>query len=135
MTRKTLVALLSLGGLLAAIAPAQAGLQLGERPIKRTEVIAAVKQQFAEMDTNHDGAISPNEFEAYHDAEQHMPDQNRGLTHIGRSWFERADTNGDGRVSPAEAQARALEMFDMADANRDGVASVSEQSLAQLFVK
>jgi hypothetical protein len=135
MTRKIIAVLLCLGGTVLAAAPALAGLQLGERPITRAEVIAAVKKQFAEMDTNHDGFISRSEFEAYHAAEEKMPDGNRGLTHIGRGWFDRSDTNGDGRISPSEAQARALELFDMADANHDGVASIEEQRLAQLFVK
>jgi len=120
---------------LSAATAAQAGLQLGERPITRAEVIATVKKQFAQMDTNHDGSISESEFEAYREVQARMPDEGRGLTHIGRSWFERSDTNGDGRISLTEAQGRPLELFDMADANHDGVASVSEQSLAQLFVK
>lgn len=135
MTGKILVPLLCLGGTLLVASPALAGLQLGERPIRRSEVVAAVKKEFAQMDTNHDGFISPGEFEAFHDAEQRMPDGNRGLTHIGRSWFERSDANGDGRVSLSEADNRALELFDMADANHDGTASIEEQSLAQLFVK
>ena len=132
MTRTMIVALLSLS---AAATAAQAGLQLGERPISRSEVIATVKKQFAVMDLNRDGAISPDEFEAYREKQAAMPDQGRGLTRIGRSWFERSDVDGDGRVTPSEAQGRPLELFDMADANRDGVASVAEQSVAALFVK
>ncbi|RYD89826.1 MAG: hypothetical protein EOP61_30815 [Sphingomonadales bacterium] len=120
---------------LTTASAAQAGLQLGERPITRGEVISTVKKQFAQMDRNHDGAIGPDEFEAYRELQAQMPDQGRGLTRIGRSWFERSDTNGDGRVSLSEAQGRPLELFGMADANGDGVASVSEQSLAALFVK
>ncbi len=131
MTRKICVALL----LIAATAPAQAGLQLGDRPITRSEVISTVKKQFAIMDLNHNGSISPDEYQAYREVQAQMPDGGRGLTKIGRSWFERSDTNGDGRISMSEAQGRPLELFDMADTNGDGTASVSEQSLAQLFVK
>ena len=131
MTKQFLVALLTL----TAATAAQAGLQLGERPITRAEVIATVKKQFAQMDTDHNGSISPSEFNAYRDIQAQMPDQGRGLTHIGKSWFDRSDANGDGRISPAEAQGRPLQLFGMADANGDGVASVSEQSLAALFVK
>jgi len=134
MTRRKSVALLIVGTLCAA-SLAQAGLQLGERPISRAEVIAAVKRQFAEMDGNHDGKVSQEEFERYREIQAALPDQGRGLTHIGRSWFERCDTDGDGRVSLQEAEARPLELFDMADANHDGVASIAEQSVAQLFVK
>lgn len=131
MTRTVIFALLSF----TAASAAQAALQLGERPISRTEVIATVKKQFAVMDLNHDGGISPDEFEAYREKQAAMPDQGRGLTRIGRSWFERSDVDGDGRVTLSEARGRPLELFDMADANRDGVASVAEQSVAALFVK
>ena len=135
MTRKIFLALLSIGSAIAATAPARAGLQLGERPIRRTEVIATVKQQFAEMDTDHDGTVSPAEFDHYRVRQDAMPDQGRGLTHIGKSWFDRSDADHNGKVTLVEAQSHPLELFDMADANRDGVASVSEQSVAMLFVK
>lgn len=131
MTRTMIAAVL---GLTAASA-AQAGLQLGERPISRTEMIATVKKQFAVMDLDRDGTISPGEYEAYREKQAAMPDQGRGLTRIGRSWFERSDADGDGRVTLSEAQGRPVELFDMADANRDGVASVAEQSVAALFLK
>lgn len=131
MTRTIIVALLAFG----AAGAAQAGLQLGQRPISRAEVISVAKKQFAEMDANHDGAVSPDEFERYRDIQNAQPDQGRGLTHIGRSWFDKSDTDGNGRVSQAEAVARPLGLFDMADVNRDGVASLSEQSMAMLFVK
>jgi len=131
MRKQFVVALLAL----TAASAAQAGLQLGERPITRAEVIATVKKQFAQMDTDHNGSISESEFEAYREVQSRMPDEGRGLTHIGKSWFDRSDANGDGRISPAEAQSRPLELFGMADANGDGVASVTEQSLASLFVK
>jgi len=130
--KKTILALLLS---LTATGAAQAGLQLGERPIGRAEVISTAKKQFAEMDANHDGAVSPDEFERYREKQNAQPDQGRGLTHIGRSWFDKSDTDGNGKVSQAEAVARPLELFDMADVNHDGVASLSEQSMAMLFVK
>lgn len=114
---------------------AQAGLQLGERPIKRSEVTSTVKKQFAEMDANRDGRVSYEEFERYRDIQNAQPDQGRGLTRIGKSWFDKCDTDGDGRVSFAEAEARPLGLFDMADINRDGIASLDEQSMAALFIK
>ena len=130
--RKTIfIALLAL----TAASAAQAGLQLGERPISRSEVISTVKKQFARMDENGNGSISRDEFLAYRDYQAGLPDQGRGLTRITKSWFDRSDENGDGRISPGEAQSRPLELFGMADANGDGVASISEQSLAALFVK
>ncbi|MDB5687819.1 MAG: hypothetical protein JWR77_2408 [Rhizorhabdus sp.] len=117
-------------------APAGAQSQaLGERPIKRAEVMTGVKSQFAEMDRNHDGAVSPAEFAAYRAKQAAQPDGGAGLFRVGSHWFERTDTNGDGRVTIAEAQVRPLQMFDMADANRDGTASVDEQSMAMMLMK
>ncbi|MES2497848.1 MAG: EF-hand domain-containing protein [Pseudomonadota bacterium] len=131
MTKTIIVALLSL----SAASAAHAGLELGQRPITRTEVAAVAKKQFAEMDVNKNGSVSPEEFDRYRDIQNAQPDQGRGLTHIGRSWFAKCDSDGDGRVSLAEAQARPLGLFDMADADRDGVASLAEQSMAMLFIK
>lgn len=131
MTKMILAAALAL----TAGSAAQAGLELGERPIARGEVISTVKQQFAEMDRDRNGSVSPEEFEAYRAVQNARPDRGRGLTRIGRSWFDKSDTNGDGRVSPQEAQGRPLQLFDMADLDRDGVASISEQSMAAIFIK
>jgi hypothetical protein len=118
---------------LAASAFAQSGITLGERPIRRTEVVAFVRKQFAEMDSNHDGQVSPAEAQAYR-ARQPAGEQT-GLGHIGGHWFEKTDADGNGRVSLQEAIDRPLRLFDMADMNHDGVASVEEQSMAQLFLK
>ncbi len=130
---KKIVAILVLA--LSAGSAAQAGLALGERPIARGEVISTVKKQFVEMDRNRNGSVSYEEFEAYREVQNAQPDRGRGLTHIGRSWFDKSDEDGDGRVSAGEAQGRPLQMFDMADMDRDGVASISEQSMAALFIK
>lgn len=116
----------------APAAPAESGIILGERPIARTEVIAFIRQQFGTMDSNHDGYVSPAEFEAFRVREAaNIPD---GLGHIGRRWFEKSDVNGDGRVSIEEALSRPLQMFDIADLDGDGVASVEEQSMAQMLL-
>lgn len=120
---------------LSAATSAQAGLQLGERPISRGEVITTVKKQFAKMDSDANGAISHDEYLAYREYQAGLPNGGRGLTKIGRSWFDRSDENGDGRITLREAQGRPLELFGLADANGDGIASVDEQSLAALFVK
>lgn len=131
MTRWTFVALIAF----SYAGTAHAGLELGQRPISRAEVASTAKKQFAEMDIDRNGSVSRDEFERYRAIQNAQPDRGRGLTHIGRSWFDKCDTDGDGKVSLAEAQARPLGLFDMADANRDGRASLAEQSVAQLFIK
>lgn len=108
-------------------------LELGQRPIKRAEVVTGAKAQFAAMDMNHDGAVDDAEFQGYRARQAKSPDGGGGLYHIGGRWFEKCDTNGDGRVTLAEAQARPLQLFDLADANRDGIASIAEQKLAMML--
>ncbi|MDB5697379.1 MAG: hypothetical protein JWN69_183 [Alphaproteobacteria bacterium] len=134
MTKALLSILLavSAGNALAAPAFAQSAIALGERPIKRTEVVAFVKRQFGEMDSNHDGRVGPAEFAAFR-ARQGSKSK-LGLGHVGSRWFEKADANRDGRVTLQEAQVRPLRFFDMADVNHDGTASIEEQSLAQIFL-
>lgn len=127
-----LVLLAAQSAVAAAAPPVQDGLALGERPIRRGEVIAFVKRQFADMDTNRNGSISFPEYEAYR--ARQLPKAQAGLGYIGRSWFDKSDKDGDGRISPAEAQGRPLQFFDLADVDNNGVASVREQSLASLFV-
>lgn len=116
----------------AAQPTADSGIVLGERPIARAEVIAFIRTQFATMDANRDGYVSPAEFQAFLAREDlNVPD---GIGHIGRRWFEKSDVDGDGRVSIEEALSRPLQMFDIADLDGDGVASVEEQSMAQMLL-
>lgn len=115
-----------------AAPPPPAGIALGERPIRRAEVIAFVRKQFADMDTNRNGSINPAEHQAYRARQGDKA--KAGLGYIGRSWFEKSDTDGDGRIILAEAQGRPLQFFDMADVDNDGIASIREQSLASLFL-
>ena len=134
MTRSAILLPVALSTMFLISGPAfaQGEIALGERPIKRAEVTAFVKKQFAEMDTNHDGQVSEAKFQAYR-AKQ-PDDGKRGIGHIGGRWFEKTDADGNGKVSLAEAIDRPLKMFDMADMNGDGVASIDEQSMAQLLM-
>ncbi len=126
MTLRPLPALLLALPLLLA-APAWA--QVPDGPITRAQVQAALRRRFAAMDANHDGAISPAEFQAFRARTAAAP-AGDPFGHVGGHWFEHADADGNGRVTPAEAAARPMRLFDMADVNHDGVVSPTERQMA-----
>ena len=129
---------------------------------------------FDRMDTNHDGSISRAEFDAARDGFGRRdgrpgpdggppppggPDGSqrggfgmrrlgmggfgpgrghgmggfgmRGGGEFGPEMFERADANRDGRISLAEAEALPLKMFDRLDANHDGTITPDERKQAR----
>lgn len=103
---------------------AESGIMMGDRG-----------QIFDQLDTNHDGNISRQEFTASRPevrerrvfvmreggaAGARMRMHRMGMGGFGGNLFDMADANKDGRVSLAEAQAAALAHFDQADVNRDG---------------
>lgn len=126
---------IALAAALAAPAFAQSADDLPDRPIARAEVIATVKSQFAALDANHDGIVTPAEFAAYRARTGGAAPAGNPFGRIGAHWFEHCDANGDGRVTLAEAEARPLQLFDMADINKDGVVSVQERQVAMAFMK
>ena len=88
---------------------------------------------FERMDANRDGSVSRVEFDAATAHRQHRLAERKlrrsghrsGM--IGAHMFAMADTNKDGRVALQEAQAAALQHFDMADADRDGMVTRDER--------
>jgi Ca2+-binding EF-hand superfamily protein len=107
---------------------------------------------FEVMDTNHDGAISKKEFDAFHgkhfkeldanhdgkitqeemeEAHPHMHDHGHGHMQgdmlINRR-FEAADVNHDGALSRDEAKSMPMlsEHFDEIDTNKDGKVTQEE---------
>jgi len=103
------------------------------RPLHRNEIVAAAKKQFAAIDANHDGIVTPEEFERFRasPAGRAASATTNPFDHIGGRWFDHADPDGTGRVTLTMAEQRPLRMFDQADLNHDGVLSVQELKLAQ----
>ncbi len=104
---------------------------LPDRPIRRAEVIAAVKRQFVRLDANRDGIVTRAEFDAYRAHQAPASPDESPFEHIGGHWFDHADPDGTGRVTVAMAARHPLELFDMADVDRDGTVSVDERRVAQ----
>lgn len=126
MKRLSVAALFVLSATGAAVAQ-----DLPDRPIRRTEVIVAVKRQFARLDANHDGIVTRAEFDAYRARQAPASPDGSPFEHIGGHWFDHADPDGTGRVTVAMAARHPLELFDMADVDRDGTVSVDERRVAQ----
>lgn len=134
--KTSLLAPFALAVCLAVAAPAlaQRGMDMPDGPITRSQVIDAVKTQFAAIDANHDGVVTQAEFQAYHDRAGDQPQGGGPFGRVGGRWFERADAKGDGQVTLEEAEARPLHFFDMADSNHDGVISPKERQTAMMMM-
>ena len=77
-----------------------------------------LRQQFQQLDTNHDGQLSFAEFSAVigNIRSAQTPDQK----------LQQLDTNHDGKISAAEYRAPELARFNKVDANHDGVITQAE---------
>lgn len=103
-------------------------------PATRAEVEAKVKERFAQMDANKDGAITRAEFDAGHAtlSEGRWSGKRLAMTAMrAGGMFAARDADSDGRVSLAEALARPLARFDRADANKDGTLTPEERKAAR----
>ncbi len=132
---KTVRACTATAMLIAAVPlTAQVVEELPDRSIGRGKVKTVVLQQFASMDADHDGVVTPAEFDQYR--RRQSTGRSMGpLTRIGPRWFARTDTNGDGKVTRDEAMARPLRFFDLADTNHDGTVSLEERRIAVILFK
>jgi Ca2+-binding EF-hand superfamily protein len=124
-------------------------------PRTRAEVERLVGERFAQVDTDHDGAI--DQAEAGKALGIALPTRGRGPSNRplfelstgadGRPqisisqeaasggmlgmMFAQIDSNRDGKLQLAEARSAALRRFDMADRNRDGTLSDAELAAAK----
>ncbi len=103
----------------------------------RAEAIAQADARFAQIDTDHDGRVTPGEMRAYRaalhdrmiasgrDVSPPAPDR-RKPDGIDR----RKDPRGDYSVTREAFTARALRRFDRIDANHDGIIDATERANA-----
>lgn len=121
---------------LVAVSASAAAQTIPDRPIQRGEIIAAAKRQFAELDSNHDGVVTRDEFDRFHaSAAGRAADATSDpFQHIGGHWFVHADPDGTGRVTLKMAEQHPLQLFDEVDLNHDGVLSLEELKLARTML-
>jgi hypothetical protein len=129
-------AALALGGpVLAQTAPAKAGSAPAASGMTLQQFIAENGDKwFARVDTNKDGKISPEEFEAFRAKHAAVEGDGADVTgapsdkaakHAARM-FSRFDADHDGFISRAEADAVLAWRFKRMDTNNDGVLSLEE---------
>ena len=146
--RKYLFVALSI---VAGTAPAQA-----PQGTVRTEIAAALNQNFDKGDVNNDGFLSRSEVQAMTakanqqlmaklEKEFALLDKDKNgqislaefkvaaaakMAQIPEAALQKFDANKDGKVSPAEFKGPVLAAFDRADTNKDGRLSPEEKKKA-----
>ena len=136
--------------LLAAVATLCVGVAFAQAPAPGTEQPRHERHNMlADADTNHDGVISRQEFDAAHAAlfdrldtnhdgfltpEDHPGGMMRMHEHGGPGgpggghggWLQHMDANHDGNISRDEFLAGPIERFNRLDTNHDGIIEASE---------
>ena len=101
--------------------------QAPQGQISRADFLAQGRAHLADLDTNHDGAITKEELIAT------MTKQfgSAPPAEIVDKIFAQLDDNGDGKATAAEIEKHAAERFDAWDANHDGVLTPEEAAAGQ----
>lgn len=98
----------------------------GEATILRAQAEAQASDRFAKLDTNADGALSPEELAAARPAGANPPTSGRPGRGAGRM-ARMMDANGDGKITKDEFLRGSLRRFDMMDADHDGKLTKAER--------
>lgn len=121
MKQLTMVGALALGLATPALAQAPQG------PIARADFLAQGRAHLAELDTNHDGAITKEELIAAMTKQFGSAPPQQIVDKI----FAALDANGDGKATAEEIEKHASERFDQWDTNHDGTLTPEEVAAGQ----
>ena len=123
--------LIAAGALLAMAAPALAQTEApaGAKPqgmtLQQSQASNGDKM-FARLDTNKDGKISREEFEAFRQKNAKVDAAATKAGKRGERMFARFDTDKDGFLSRTEADAVLAWRYKRMDANNDGILTLEE---------
>ncbi|MDB6126710.1 MAG: Calcium-binding EF-hand-containing protein [Verrucomicrobia bacterium] len=109
----------------------------GDGRVSRAEHAAGAKQMFDKMDANHDGYVTAEEMQAYHDQKADMrgPDMNKSIEMTASEKIKMIDQDGDGRISADEHAAGSEKMFNQMDTDGDGYLSKAEMAAGHEMMK
>ena len=116
-----------------------AAAQNAPKPVSRTDYVKNLDNNFARIDTNHDGSISAAELAT--EQQRELVLAKNALQQQAQARFKQLDTNKDGQLSPAEFAALAptirtsqtpQQALQALDSNHDGRLSADEFRAPQL---
>jgi Ca2+-binding EF-hand superfamily protein len=90
------------------------------------EIMARNRSIFVQLDKDHNGQLSAQEFSAFH-ANPPAPNATPMLQHF--------DANRDGTITQVEFRAGTLANFDRLDVNKDGVVDAAEMKAGGIIKK